>query len=137
MNKKNILFWILSLTWGLPMTFIGACIAFVLILKKKEAKRFHQFVYFEVGENWGGVNFGAFFFVSKGADIDTIKHEAGHGIQNTYFGFLQPIIGLCSAARYWNRRYLRKYNPEKYQKLSDYDSAWFEKMATDLGNKYF
>lgn len=138
MKSKAILFWILSLTWGLPMTLLGAVIALALIAKGYKPKRFHYFIYFEVGEGWGGFNAGAFFLTSKNPSVHTKQHEAGHGLQNIVFGWFMPfVVSIPSAIRYWYREYLVGIKGYEYGMLPDYDSIWFEGQATRLGEKYF
>ena len=77
---KAVLFWVISWTWGLPMTLIGGIAAVILMITGHKPRRFHYFIYFEVGEGWGGVEFGSFFIVNKGAGNGIKQHEAGHGV---------------------------------------------------------
>ena len=65
------------------------------------SKRLLNSVYFVVGTGWGGVNFGAFFFVAKTSDrLDIHQHEAGHGLQNLIFGVFMPfVVAIPSAVR--------------------------------------
>ena len=129
---KRILFWVASFIWGLPMSFLGSIIAIGLLITGHKPKRFYQFIYFEVGKNWGGFSCGVFFFTSKNPSFHTKQHEAGHGIQNIMFGFLMPfIVSIPSALRYW----YRELTPNK--KHPDYYSIWFENQANKLGEKYF
>lgn len=135
---KVFIFYILSFTWGLPMSLAGLLVAGVLMLAGYKPKRFHHLFYFEVGENWGGVELGCFFVVNKNPSLHIKQHEAGHGIQNIVFGPLMPfIVSIPSAIRYWNREYLYRTDRKKYYELPDYDSVWFEGQATRLGEKYF
>jgi hypothetical protein len=46
------------------------------------------------------------------------------------------FISLASAIRYWYREYLVRVKGKKYSELPDYDSAWYEGMATELGNQH-
>lgn len=135
---KAILFWILSLTWGLPMTLFGAFVALVLLIRGYKPKLYYHFIYFEVGYGWGGLEAGGFFFVNKNPS-DRIKlHEAGHGLQNIVFGVFMPfVVSIPSAVRYWYREYLVRSGKKKYHELPDYDAIWFEGWATKLGEKYF
>ena len=137
-KSKTVLFWILSLTWGLPMTLFGAVIALALLVMGYKPKRFYHFIYFEVGEDWGGMEAGVFFFVNKNPSVHIKQHEAGHGLQNIVFGWLTPfIVSIPSAIRYWYREYLVRRKGYKYEMLPDYDAIWFEGQATRLGEKYF
>ena len=139
MKKINgVAFWILSLTWGLPMTLIGALVALALLITGHKPKRFHHFIYFEVGYNWGGVEVGGFFVVDKYASERTKRHEAGHGIQNIILGPLMPfLVSIPSAIRYWYFRYLVASKKKLHSDLPPYDSIWFEGWATKLGDKYY
>ena len=135
---KKLLFWVISLTWGFPMTLIGAIITAILKVCGCKQKVFHGLIYTEVGEGWGGFNAGAFFFVSKDASDHTKRHEAGHGLQNIMLGFLTPfLVHIPSAIRYWYREYLVRFKGLTYNELPSYDAIWFEGGATQLGDKYF
>lgn len=138
-NKLNkVLFWAASFTWGLPISFVGSIVALALLIAGYKPKRFHWFICFVIGENWGGFSCGTFMFVSRKAKQRTLQHEAGHGLQNIMFGFFMPIVvSIPSAIRYWYREILKKVNTEKYKTLPDYESIWFENQATRLGQKYF
>lgn len=131
-------FWTLSLTYGLPMTLLGAIIAIYLILTGHKPKRYHCLIYFELGKGWGGFNCGAFFFVNKNASKHLLEHEAGHGIQNINYGLITPfIVMIPSVTRYWYREYLVKHKNVSRGSLPKYEEIWFEKQATELGKKYF
>ena len=135
---KKVLFWIASFTWGLPMTLIGAVAAIVLMLLGYKPKRFHYFVYFEVGEDWGGFECGCFFIVNKNATLHIKQHEAGHGIQNIMYGWFMPfVVSIPSAVRYFYRMWLIRTGRYLYEELPHYDSIWFEGQASELGRKYF
>ena len=133
---KGVLFWLVSCTWGALMTLIGAVVALALIITGHRPNRFHYFIYFEVGENWGGFEVGAFFVVNKGAGLSIKQHEAGHGLQNIILGVFMPLV-ICipSAIRYWRREY--KIHKGLAATLPPYDSIWFEGWATRLGKKHF
>lgn len=126
------LFYILSFTWGLPMTLVGLIVAFVLVIAGYKPKKWNYCYYFEVGESWGGLELGAFFITNKNSSQHVKNHEHGHGIQNCYLGPFMPfVICVPSAIRYWYReiKYLRKNKMPP----TDYDSIWFECSATKLG----
>lgn len=129
-------FYTLSFTWGLPLTLIGCVVATVLCLLGHRPAKWSHCYYFEVGENWGGVELGVFFVKDKTSGIQTMNHECGHAIQNCYLGFLMPfIVSVPSAIRYWYRQYLRSV--KKVETLPAYDSIWFEGQATKLGKELF
>lgn len=101
---KQIMFWFLSLTWGIVMTLIGFVIMFILLLGNYEIKIFYHYLRMEVGRNWGGFEMGPIFFTDESPLLYTKQHEAGHGIQNIMFGPLMPfIVSIPSAIRYWFR----------------------------------
>jgi hypothetical protein len=135
---KNLLFWIISLTWGGIMTWLGVIVAIVLICTGHKPKLFYQNIYFEVGTGWGGFEMGAFFIVNKNSSSHIRQHEAGHGLQNLVLGIFMPfLVSIPSAIRYWRRVWLVKCKHKSYSDLPDYDSVWFEKSATKLGEKYY
>lgn len=97
-------YWLIQCTWGIVMTLIGVIAAFALLITGHKPKTLGPNVYFEVGENWGGINFGPFFLCSKDSSISTKYHESGHGLQNLIWGPLMPfVISIPSAVRYWLR----------------------------------
>lgn len=139
---KKILFyigyWLLSLTWGIIMTAIGAVIALALLITGHKPKTLGPNVYFEVGEHWGGMELGSFFLCDKTCSMHIKYHEAGHGLQNILYGPAMPfIVCIPSAIRYHYRNWLEKHNPEKYATLPDYDAIWFEGQATEWGTKMY
>lgn len=148
----NIMFWVVSCTWGIIMTTIGAVATVGLNLIKvigtwfgKELKiKTHRnscsFIT-EIGGNWGGLELGAFALCgnysknNKAWFAHTRKHEFGHAIQHLYMGPLFIfIVGIPSAARYWYQRIMRK----RGKKFPNdwYDSIWFEGGATRTGEKF-
>lgn len=97
---KTALYWIVSCTWGIIMTLIGALGAIAMLVTGHKPQVFGYSVYFVVGSGWGGVNFGAFFFLSETSGISTKQHEAGHGLQNVLLGPLMPfVVAIPSAFR--------------------------------------
>lgn len=111
---KIIGFYFLSFTWGIMLTSVGCLAAVGLILTKHKPHLFYQNIYFEVGNNWGGVNLGAFFITSKGSSIETKKHLAGHGIQNAILGVFMPLLVTIPSGL---SLILRKINLFKNKKL--------------------
>lgn len=132
MSKK--LYYLLSLTWGLPLNLLGGIVSLILLLKGYKPKKFGWCYYFEVGYGWGGLELGLVFICAKDSSDRVKAHEFGHSIQNCFFGFFMPfIICIPSVIRYWYRAWkisLGKTN------LPEYDSIWFEGQATQLGLKY-
>ena len=132
----DAIFWMLSLTWGLPLTVVGLLTGAYLVLIGHKTQRFHAFVYFTVEGVNGGVNLGPVFVIGKGPSESIKWHEAGHGLQNVMFGMLFiPLIGIPSLIRCKYRTYRRRKDPDC--KLPLYDAIWFERQAAELGDRYF
>lgn len=135
---SKIFYWVLSLTWGLPMTLLGLTTAVVLLCCGKKPYPNMYGYYFVVGKGWGGFNMGPISVVSKNPSRHTLNHEFGHSIQNCYLGPLLPfVVAIPSAVRYWYREWLVRSGRKKSYELPPYDSVWFEGTATSLGNKYW
>ena len=137
MNVKisKFKFYLLSFTWGLPMTLIGCLAALVLIITGHHPKPGGYCYYFEIGEDWGGCELGTFFITDKTNSSRIKNHELGHGIQNCYLGFAMPfVVCIPSGIRYWCRKYLTQI--KGVTNLKPYDSIWFEGQATKLGTEF-
>ena len=131
--KKSV-FYFLSLTWGLPMTLIGAIAVGALKLAGYEVKKWGYCYYVEVGTGWGGVDLGMFFITSTDAFRSTRDHEHGHALQNCIWGILMPfVIGIPSLIRYW---YLTFKVLVDLDYSYDYDSIWFEGQASRWGTQF-
>ena len=114
-TAKIVLFYILSFTWGILMSLVGSVVVLALLATGHKPKKFHHVIYFEIGEDWGGVELGPFFLCCKGSSLYTKQHECGHGIQNVWFGPLMPfIVCLPSATRYWLREQKTKEAKKKF-----------------------
>ena len=84
---KKVLFWILSLTWGLPYSLIGLVVALFMLITEHKPHHIGPEIYFECSENFpGGCNLGPVFLVWKSAGKSTKLHECGHSIQNIIWG---------------------------------------------------
>lgn len=136
---KKFVYWFLSLTWGLPLTLIGFIVAVPFLLKGCKLKAFGWTFYLEVNTYEGsGFSIGAIFFVPANCSLHMRQHEHGHGIQNTFLGVFMPfVVTIPSVIRFWYREYLVKKKGVKYADLKPYESVWFEKQATSLGEKHF
>ena len=132
--KNKFLFYLLSFTWGLPMTLIGMFGAVALRIAGCNYQKVGYCYHFETGYDWGGVSLGMFIFTQRHAVDHITFHEHGHAFQNCYLGFLMPfIVGLPSAIRYQYRKIRAKRgNPCK----TKYDAIWFEGSATKLGTNF-
>lgn len=129
--RNKFFYYLLSLTWGLPMTLIGALVALVLIITGHKPKKWGGCFYFIVKGYWGGINLGLFFVTDSIDGYHTKCHEFGHSIQNCYLGFFMPfVIGLPSLIRCWYREIRDRMGLEN---KTAYDDAWFEGWATRVG----
>ncbi|TFE00599.1 hypothetical protein [Jeotgalibacillus salarius] len=127
------LFWLIQLSWGLLINLLGLFIAIILMCTGIKPKRFNHAIYFEVGEKWGGVNFGGFFFVQKHASVRLKSHEYGHSFQNLLLGpFMVFAVTIPSSIRY----HVRNHKNKKGYTLKPYDDFWCESWATRLGEKH-
>lgn len=127
-------FYLLSFTWGFPLTLIGLLVGLVLLCAGRKPKKWGPCWYFEIGENWGGLELGVIFLTDKTPSEHTKNHELGHAIQNTKYGLLMPfIVCIPSAVRYWVREIQRRIGKPPKTK---YDDIWFEGEATALGEEY-
>lgn len=132
--KEKKVFYILSFTWGLIMTLIGLCAALYLIARGYEARRHGYCLCFSKGSGWGGVNLGIVIIKCAEVGNSTKNHEHGHAVQNCYYGPLQCVFSLMSAARYHYRKHVIKTGKKKAEDLPDYDAFWFEGQATRVGD---
>lgn len=131
--KRKFIFYLLSFTWGLPMTLLGCLATLVLMLVGKKPKKYGWCWYFEIGSCWGGINLGPVFLVCKGASEWTKVHEVGHAVQNIRYGLLMPfLVGIPSATRYWYREIRRRIGRPC---TTGYYDIWFEAEANMLGKE--
>ena len=132
-DKKR--FYLLSLSWGLPMNLAGGLVALSLLLTGHKMFRFGPCFCFERGNGWGGLSWGMFIVVNKGAGEGLLAHELGHAMQNCCFGpFMPLLVGIPSSFRYRTRRLMTRIIGRSPKK--PYDSIWFEAQATAVGNEY-
>lgn len=139
MSKHQInatLFYLLSFTWGAPVSVIGCIYALYFILTKHKPKRFGYCCYFESKLLKGAFNVGTFIFTSPNSTGDLLSHEHGHALQNCVYGIFMPfLVSIPSCLRYHYRRFMRKClhkNPK-----NPYDNIWFENEATIIGNTLY
>lgn len=135
----KIVYWIISLTWGLLMSFIGlfACAIALLFYQGRFYKNGCSYIVV-VGGNWGGISLGCFslcgnYDLTNPAYFEfTRQHEFGHSIQNLIFGPLFPfVVAIPSACRYWYKRIMESKG-KKFPATWYYD-VWFESTATTWG----
>ena len=123
LDKKQ--FYLLSFTWGLPMSLVGVLVCAVLMVFGYKPKKYGHCYCIAIGERWGGLELGWLFLVSKTSGESTYKHELGHAYQNAcMFGWAMPIFSIISACRYWLRHWGVKI---------DYYKWFFESQANDIG----
>lgn len=144
MKRKVInILWIVSmLTWALPLNIINTFILIgYLIGWRKKIKSFKYIenrlvVVTERDEYFGGLELGYAVLVAEKSSA--LLHELGHTLQCSIWGILYWfVIGIPSSIRYHYRNHLRIHNPNKYIRLKPYSSVWFEKQATNWGNKLY
>ena len=126
------LFYILNLTWGLPMTLIGAIAALGLIIGGKRPTRHCGCLCFTVKPKkaWSGVSLGPVMIVTDRATGATKDHELGHAVQNAVYGPVHVLISMASGVRCLYR------STQDPGTLPPYDSIWFEGQATRWGEQY-
>lgn len=132
MKINKTAFIVLNLTWGIILTSAGLLVACVLLLTGHRPQRWGGCWYFEVGQNWGGLELGLVFLCNRDPSIHIRCHEYGHAIQNMMFGPFTLLISFFpSVIRYWFREF--EYWVLKHRPSTDYDDIWFERTATDWG----
>lgn len=134
MNKAA--FYLLSFTWGLPVTLAGCVCAGYHCLRGRRPQKWGCCFYFEYGDRpWGGTSLGVFFFKDKSESVHIKNHEHGHAVQNCVLGPFMPfVVAIPSFTRYWYREYLRRVRG--VQPKTPYDAVWFEGQATRLGTEF-
>lgn len=133
MNKFK--FYLLSFTWGLPMTLIGCIVALILLVIGKKPQKYGYGFRFEIGNDWGGLSLGIVIITDKTPSEHIKMHEVGHGLQNCYWGVLMPfVICIPSAIRYWYREL--KYYRKGKTPPTKYDDIWFEGDASKRGTEF-
>ena len=126
---RRSLFYLLSLTWGLPMTLCGLLTAAILRRMGYHPTRYHGAYLFALGERWGGLSLGPVLLTCTDASDRLRRHELGHAIQNCHYGpFILPLVLLSVCRYHW-----REYRARHGLPLTSYDSWWFEGEATALG----
>lgn len=64
-----------------------------------------------------------------------LSHEHGHGVQNCIYGPLMPLlVSIPSSTRYHFRNFKKRFF--KKAPKTPYESVWFEKEATVIGQRY-
>lgn len=126
-------FWLLSLTWGLPLTLCGIVFFLISLLTRniKGVKIVVGRVVITLKSNIGGVSLGGFNFIGKRATREVMWHEIGHSVQNYTLGIFMLPFGLWSLIRAALWRKIKKKNP----KADYYKDYWLEWHANKMGFK--
>ena len=134
-KSERVFFWILSLNWGLPMTFSGLLLGGILLLCGLQPTVWNGFLIFPIGQAPGGFSLGPVLFLPQRASRMLLRHEAGHGMQNALLGVFMPfLISLPSLIRFVYREV--RIRQGKGAALPPYESIWFENWATRLGSRF-
>lgn len=129
--KKKFLFYLLSWTWGLPTTIVGAVVWAALRITGHKDEQFGWCRLIRIGRGWGGVSFGPFILVSETMKCEDCAHEHGHSHQNAILGpFMIFLVNIPSVCRYWYFR-IRSHFDKTFTYV--YDAVWFEGGATING----
>ena len=131
--RNRWLFLLLSLTWGLPTTLLGAIVALFLRCAGHRPVRYGwERVFCLPGIDWG-LELGLFFIAPESARDGLCDHEFGHALQNCVLGPFTPgVVTVPSAVRFWSRKLrARRGKPLK----TAYEQIWFERTATRAGEK--
>ena len=133
MNKK--IFWLLSLTWGLPMTLVGGVVYLALRITGHKPKKAGYATYFEIDACNGGFSAGPVIVTCKNPGMYLLSHEHGHSINNCQLGPFMVVGSIASVARYWYREL--RYHRRGLIPPTAYDDFWFEALATKTGREFF
>ena len=129
--KHRWLYWLLNFTWGILTTLCGLLLSLTMLCIGKKPKRWHSVWYFQIFDNWGGMEMGTMFLRDNSNYTSTNNHEYGHTFQNAILGpFFIFIVAIPSAIRYWYQEIRRR----QHKPNVEYDLIWFEGSATDIGN---
>lgn len=133
MSKR--IFWLLSLTWGLPMTLVGGVVYIALRITGHKPKKVGYTTWFEVGTGWGGLSTGPVIVTCKNSRMSVLSHEYGHSINNCQLGPFMVVWSIASMIRYWYREL--RYHRKGLIPPTEYDDFWFEALATRTGKEFF
>ena len=108
MIRNKCLFYLLSFTWGLPLTLVGCVVAIVLLITGHKPKKWGYCYYFEIGKNWGGLELGPFFLVNKDA-----SNHITQIIEELNVGTKQANISIEESAQSVNEQNSMIQNTQK------------------------
>ena len=95
LDKKT--FYLLSFTWGLPMTLAGLAMAIGMLLTGHRMHRFGPCFYFERGKNWGGMTWGFVIVVCEGAAKASVRLDILRAVYS-YTGFGSDKVTILEFA---------------------------------------
>lgn len=130
-------YYILQWTWGLPMNVIGLIVFVAAKMLGWRTYKWRKAICIVMpSKNFSAIDLG--MFIVRGVmNEHSLPHEYGHSIQNIQWGWSFLFsIGLPSLIRslYYSFYYIFIYSFNR-KSLPDYYSIWFEKQATELGQR--
>ena len=135
MKISKVKFFILSFTWGLPVTLLGLIVSLVLIVSGHKPHKNSYGWYFKFGFKNAGFSLGPTAIVGTPSQYLLI-HEFGHSLQNCLYGPAMLFLTLFSIIRFWYREFLVRVCKVDRGTLPDYESNWFENQASEIGMFY-
>ena len=131
-----VVYFILSFTWGMMMSFVGAVTALVLLIFGRGGFGVvgHTPAFIFKKERNNAFSIGLFIFVDHIEKDRFNGHEVGHTVQNCMYGpFVLFLVYIPSFVRYWWRTN-DKHRYTKDGEFIEYDAVWFEGQATKITN---
>lgn len=121
------LFWILSLTWGIIQTILGAIVAAGYLIIGREHTTYRSAIWIYRNNAASAFSLGPFIFANDYTSEEILQHEFGHSVQNIWYGpFALLCVSIPSMVRFWWRQIFKITEPP-------YHSIWFEGQATNTG----
>ena len=132
-KRRPLLYYILNLTWGLPLTLVGFLVTlFLLPFGKVTRYKYSYYICLNRDMN-AGLSIGTVFITGRYSSDNLKTHEFGHTVQNAILGpFMLLLVSIPSLIRFWYRRLKLYLKPSAV--LPRYNDVWFERTATDIGN---
>lgn len=151
---KVIGYWLIHIIWAAPTFVLGLLVVVFMLLTGNKPKRFGYTFYFTPSFMHNcGFSLGPIFCVAEDSQyLYMYQHEHGHAIQTLWWGPLTLfVISIPSMVRFCYRDYKEdkmmtdlaegRITQEEFntwrKNRPAYNSIWFEKQATELGQKLF
>lgn len=132
-NMKRKMYYVMSFTWGLPLTLCGLIVALFLLVTGHRPRRYHGCLHFELGRTrWGGLNLGPVLLTQREPPEYLVTHELGHAVQNTKYGPGMIPLVIRSVCRY----HVHNWKAWRGLPVPSYYSDWFEAQASEYGQAY-